>query len=118
MDSRDVEGGTSQSPTSSDALSTPPLQPALSTCAKATRTRSRASAASRTVGRTLSQNGYGVSDEMDEPGDGDDPNSRAEKDRYEVGFDGGDRDPLCPRSFSKARKWMITFIVSACSFCV
>ena len=42
----------------------------------------------------------------------------AEKDAFEVDWDGGDSDPLCPRSFSKARKWLITFIVSHVSLCV
>lgn len=41
-----------------------------------------------------------------------------EKDPYEVSWDGGDNDPLCPKSYSTARKWLIVTIVSSCSFCV
>lgn len=70
----------------------------------------------RQVGRVVSQNGYGVSHEQD--------NEKAlgagqpEKDPYEVGWDGGDDDPLNPRSFHKARKWLIVFIVAAGSLTV
>lgn len=42
----------------------------------------------------------------------------AEADPYEVHWDGGDDDPLNPRSMSKARKWVIVIIVSASSLCV
>ncbi|KAG6001298.1 hypothetical protein E4U21_004512 [Claviceps maximensis] len=42
----------------------------------------------------------------------------AEKDPFEVGWEGGDDDPLCPRSFSRKRKWLITMIVSHVSLCV
>ncbi|KAL7810193.1 MFS general substrate transporter [Trichoderma gracile] len=71
------------------------------------------------LGRTRSQNGYGVEDERD-----DDAAAAAEagtqpdKDPFEVGWDGGDNDPLCPRSFSKARKWMIVLICAVGSFTV
>jgi hypothetical protein len=41
-----------------------------------------------------------------------------DKDPFEVSWDGGDNDPMCPRSFSKARKWLITIIVASASFCV
>ena len=41
-----------------------------------------------------------------------------DKEGFEVGWDGGDNDPECPRSFSTARKWLITVIVSSCGFCV
>lgn len=70
----------------------------------------------RQVGRVVSQNGYGVSHELN--------NEKAleagqpEKDPYEVGWDGGDADPLNPRSFNKARKWLIVFIVAAGSLTV
>lgn len=37
---------------------------------------------------------------------------------FEVAFDGGDRDPDCPRSMGVLRKWMIVTIVSSGSFCV
>lgn len=36
---------------------------------------------------------------------------------FEVGWDGGDADPLNPRSFNTARKWLIVSIVSICAFC-
>ncbi|KAI2639053.1 major facilitator superfamily transporter [Hypomontagnella submonticulosa] len=35
-----------------------------------------------------------------------------------VGWDGGDDDPLSPRSLGKARKWIIVIVVSAASLCV
>lgn len=37
---------------------------------------------------------------------------------FEVAFDGGDKDPDCPRSMGVLRKWMIVTIVSSGSFCV
>jgi hypothetical protein len=83
------------------------------------RSSSRASTASRprSITRTRSQNGYGVDDEQEDE-TSTEQNGRPEKDPFEVGWDGGDDDPLNPRSFSKARKWMITFIVAQASFCV
>lgn len=39
-------------------------------------------------------------------------------DPFEVGWDGGDSDPLCPRSFPLWRKWLIIAITSIGSFCV
>lgn len=39
------------------------------------------------------------------------------KDPYEVGWDGGDNDPMCPRSMGTARKWMIVIITSIGSMC-
>ncbi|KIE03605.1 major facilitator superfamily transporter, partial [Metarhizium majus ARSEF 297] len=78
----------------------------------------------RTLDRIRSQNGYGVDDDSDPaPGDGGEAHEETaspggSKDPYEVGWDGGDNDPLCPRSFSKGRKWLITFIVSHVSLCV
>lgn len=80
------------------------------------KTQSRASRRSGALYRTRSQNGYGVADH--EPDEDEEAQAgQLEKDPFEVGWDGAD-DPLCPRSFSKGRKWMITFIVSGCSFCV
>ncbi|KAL0941841.1 major facilitator superfamily transporter [Colletotrichum truncatum] len=70
---------------------------------------------SRSLSRTRSQNGYSVDDYQ--PSD-DSPQREPEKDPFEVGFDGGDQDPLCPRSMGKARKWLIVSIVSCASFCV
>jgi hypothetical protein len=37
---------------------------------------------------------------------------------FEVTFDGGDKDPDCPRSMGVLRKWMIVTVVSSGSFCV
>jgi hypothetical protein len=87
--------------------------------AQLSRPTSQQSSASRSITRVRSQNGYGVSDdtsEKDEPA----PNSPGndEDDPFLVGWDGGDSDPLCPRSFNVARKWLIVSIVSSASFCV
>ena len=41
-----------------------------------------------------------------------------EKDLFEVHWDGGDADPLNPRSFSYARKWLIMSVVSLSALCV
>jgi len=43
--------------------------------------------------------------------------TRADHDQYEVSFD-GDHDPMCPRSMSLARKWIIVVIVCMGSSCV
>ena len=39
-------------------------------------------------------------------------------DPFLVGWEGGDSDPLCPRSFATWRKWLIIAITSVGSFCV
>ncbi|KAK2591490.1 hypothetical protein QQS21_010810 [Conoideocrella luteorostrata] len=98
----------------------------------------RSDASSTTISRTMSSvsaapaldrirshNGYSVDNEGEDTAanDGGEAqeaknSSGGPKDPYEVGWDGGDDDPLCPRSFSKGRKWMITFIVSHVSLCV
>ncbi|KAK1251955.1 hypothetical protein MKX07_007434 [Trichoderma sp. CBMAI-0711] len=70
------------------------------------------------LGRTRSQNGYGVEDERDDDDAAAEAVAQPEKDPFEVGWDGGDNDPLCPRSFSKARKWMIVLICAVGSFTV
>ena len=44
------------------------------------------------------------------------PNAGRDED-FEVKFD-GDKDLLNPRNKSKLQKWLITLIVSSCSFCV
>ncbi|KZZ96798.1 Major facilitator superfamily domain, general substrate transporter [Moelleriella libera RCEF 2490] len=90
----------------------------------------------RDLHRIRSQNGYGVDDHDPEPsttggaarssaaatGGGEAQKESGApvkpKDPYEVGWDGGDSDPECPRSFSKTRKWLITIIVSHVSLCV
>lgn len=76
---------------------------------------------SRTITRTRSNNGYGC----DDPTDSSDENKggngleegQPEKDEFEVHWE-GDHDPLNPKSFSMARKWLIVIIVSASSMCV
>lgn len=84
---------------------------------------SRRSSVSRSIARTVSQNGYGVSHEAGANGgewkvDEEAAAAVPEKDPYEVGWDNGDNDPLCPRSLSVGRKWLIVIIVSSASFCV
>lgn len=43
---------------------------------------------------------------------------QAEKDSYEVGWDGGESDPMNPRSKSKAMKWSIVLICCVLPLCV
>jgi hypothetical protein len=87
-------------------------------------TRTRGSRRSAAFHRTRSQNGYGVDEEAHDADDRDEEHdfaaaaSQPEKDPFEVGWANGDSDPLCPRSMSKARKWLITIIATNCSFCV
>lgn len=66
---------------------------------------------SRTVSRARSQNGYGV-EEQDAAQDVEAQEKVPVKDPFEVVWDGGDDDPLCPRSFSKMRKWLIVTIAA------
>ncbi|KAH7312401.1 major facilitator superfamily domain-containing protein [Stachybotrys elegans] len=73
--------------------------------------------ASQSIHRVRSQNGYGVDDAAPED-DVEQHHGQTDKDEFEVSWDGGDSDPLCPRSFGKARKWMITLIAVTASFCV
>lgn len=64
-----------------------------------------AAGTSRPVTRTRSQNGYGCDDiEAIEV--------TAEDDPFIVGWDGGDADPLSPRSRSNFQKWTIVLINS------
>lgn len=42
----------------------------------------------------------------------------AEKDPFEVTWDGGDADPLCPRSINILRKWLIVGITCLGAACV
>jgi hypothetical protein len=67
----------------------------------------------RSLSRQRSNNGYGVDDSEDTQ-----EQSPQEKDPYEVGWDGGDNDPMCPRKFGNVRKWVIVLIVSFASLCV
>lgn len=89
--------------------------------------RAHSRKSSRTLSRTRSQNGYGVSDAASSDGGDDDVGGEnaadagvppLEKDPYEVRWDNGDADPMSPRSLGKLRKWCIVVIVSMASFCV
>jgi len=85
-----------------------------------------------TLRRERSNNGFGV-DDIEQGADGavvapyNHPNPSSagaiggaspERDPYEVGWDGGDADPMCPRSMPTWRKWLIVGITSVGSFCV
>jgi hypothetical protein len=88
----------------------------------ASRTNSRGTARKangtslRTISRTRSNNGYGCCEgnESSEDIEG----GEAEKDEWEVRWDGGDRDPGNPRSMAFGRKWLVVIIVSMSSLCV
>ncbi|PNP60175.1 hypothetical protein THARTR1_00199 [Trichoderma harzianum] len=79
-------------------------------------TPTTASSVRQDLDRTRSQNGYGVSDEQsnDKTLEAGQPVA----DPYEVGWDNADNDPLCPRSFNKARKWLIVLICAGGSLTV
>lgn len=65
------------------------------------------------ISRVLSQNGYGCDTEDEEAtaaSQADDP--------FVVGWDGGDADPMNPRSRSLGRKWLIVIINSSAALCV
>ncbi|KAK1718217.1 major facilitator superfamily domain-containing protein [Colletotrichum lupini] len=38
--------------------------------------------------------------------------------QFLVDWDDGDNDPLCPRSYGKTRKWLITMVVSQMALCI
>ena len=69
---------------------------------------------SKSLSRTRSNNGYGVDDLDDEAA----LETAPQSDPFEVGWEGGDDDPLCPRSMKTWRKWTIVAITSSGSFCV
>jgi hypothetical protein len=76
----------------------------------------------RSMTRVRSNNGYGCDDtedssQEDEIGDVE-AGGQVEKDPFEVHWDGGDSDPMNPRSRSMGRKWLVVLIVSASSLCV
>ncbi|KAF7545980.1 hypothetical protein G7Z17_g8759 [Cylindrodendrum hubeiense] len=71
---------------------------------------------SEALSRSVSQNGYGCEDAANSSDDA--TATPAEKDPYEVGWENGDEDPMCPRSMSTSRKWVIVIIVSMASLCV
>ena len=76
-----------------------------------------------TLRRERSNNGWGVDDIEDDaagaaaaaaaPG----PDA-PEVDPFEVGWENGDADEMCPRSFPTWRKWLIIAITSVGSVCV
>lgn len=69
------------------------------------------------LGRIRSHNGYGI-DEDQPKRSRVAPSYSQEKDPYEVGWDDGANDPLCPWSFKKVKKWVIVSILCAGSFTV
>lgn len=85
--------------------------------------RERGGSYTSSVTRVRSNNGHGCADleESDDIDDVDDEFApevpRAEKDPFEVAWDGDD-DPLCPRSMSLIRKWMVVITVGLGSLCV
>lgn len=88
---------------------------ASSTGARITRPKSRQGS---TLSRQRSSNGYGVDDIDHAADDVEGGQAAAEKDPYEVQWEDGDNDPMCPRSKAHGKKWLIVLIVSASSFCV
>ena len=76
------------------------------------------------ISRTRSHNGYGCDEGTEDhvvgvAGDNDiEGQSASVRDPFEVHWDGGDSDPVNPRNFSKAKKWIVVLIVSASSVCV
>lgn len=72
----------------------------------------------RSLARVRSQNGYSVADEPVDFPDESDLSATSEKDPFEVTWDGGSKDPLCPRGFNTARRWMIVCIVAGGSLAV
>ncbi|EPE25398.1 MFS general substrate transporter [Glarea lozoyensis ATCC 20868] len=83
--------------------------------------QSRRSTSLKSLHQTRSHNGYGC-DDHDNEADTAEQNMEnggpAEKDPFEVHWDGGESDPMNPRSMSAARKWLVVLIVSASSLCV
>lgn len=74
----------------------------------------------RTLSRTRSNNGYGCdgADSVEEDRVAIENIPVPEKDPFEVSWEGGESDPLNPRGFALARKWVIVLIISASSICV
>ncbi|RDW85507.1 MFS general substrate transporter-40 [Coleophoma crateriformis] len=76
----------------------------------------------RSLSHIRSTNGYGC-DEGDNSGSEDAADveadaARVEKDPFDVRWDGGDNDPMNPRSMHHLRKWVVVIIVSLSSLCV
>ncbi|KAI1780570.1 MFS general substrate transporter [Hypoxylon cercidicola] len=80
----------------------------------------RESIAASTLSRIRSNNGHGCAD-LEESDATDDTlastQPQNEKDPFEVAWDGDD-DPLCPRSMSIVRKWLVVVTVGMGSLCV
>lgn len=83
----------------------------------ATLSRSK-SATPSAISRVRSQNGYSCNQDESTSSDEQPQAPEPEKDPFEVGFENGDADSMCPRSMAKFRKWTIVVIVSMASFCV
>ncbi len=85
------------------------------------RPNSRSASRSGSLARERSHNGYGVDELNPDPETGG-PNAtlsaQDDQDHFEVGWEGGDADPMCPRSMPTWRKWVIIGITSFGSFCV
>lgn len=77
----------------------------------------------RSIIRVRSNNGYGC-DDLNESSDDTTKDVEAqgqqprERDRFEVGFEGGEDDPWNPRGMNVVRKWCIVALTSFGSFCV
>ncbi|KAH7175600.1 major facilitator superfamily transporter [Dactylonectria macrodidyma] len=110
---RDVEKASSHSGDGPEDSSSTTFAPIQSSATRASAVASRPST-SEGLSRAVSHNGYSCED----AGGSSDDAATTEKDPHEVGWDNGDEDPECPRSFSSARKWTIVIIVSMASFCV
>ena len=91
--------------------------------------QSHHSAALSHISRSRSNNGFGVDDLEDEADKEEEADEEAaarenagetadEEKRFEVTWDGGDLDPLNPRSLATWRKWIIIAVLSVGSFAV
>jgi len=78
--------------------------------------RKRDTRSLRSISRTRSNNGYGCCDGNESSEDVE--TGEAEKDEWEVRWEGGDGDPGNPRSMAFGRKWIVVVIVSMSSLCV
>ncbi|RSL48609.1 hypothetical protein CEP53_009473 [Fusarium sp. AF-6] len=107
---RDVEKASTNSGTINAQENAPAFAPIQSARSRISKTQSRTEGALQNI---RSHNGYSC-----DPDEDSQQTDETEKDPFEVRFENGDEDPLCPRSFGKARKWIIVFIVSFASFCV
>ena len=93
-----------------------PIRSATASRIRLPRSRSH-SRSVRSLDRMRSNNGYGV-DDLDETSDDVEGQPNEDKDPFEVTWEGGDQDPLCPRGMALWRKWLIVCTTSFGSFCV